>query len=67
MIVFWAFLANCLFFFLSLVSNIAVYKFGGRLYAVGNLANFNYATSNGIGEKYEVALKLYTEDVVSAP
>lgn len=61
---FWTFLANCVFFFLSLVSNIPVYKLGGRLYPVGDLAKFNYATSGAIGEKYEVALKLYTEAVV---
>jgi hypothetical protein len=52
------------FSFYPLVSNIPVYKLGGRLYPVGNLANFNYATSVSPGEKYEVTLKLYTEAVV---
>ncbi|KAM7213445.1 hypothetical protein V8F06_011183 [Rhypophila decipiens] len=46
------------------LSNIPVYKLGGRLYPVGDLARFNYATSGSPSPKYEVTLKLYTEAVV---
>ncbi|KAM7188104.1 hypothetical protein V8F33_010867 [Rhypophila sp. PSN 637] len=46
------------------LSNIPLYKLGGRLYPVGDLARFNYATSGSPGEKYEVALRLYFEAVV---
>ncbi|KAK3986843.1 hypothetical protein QBC44DRAFT_272311 [Cladorrhinum sp. PSN332] len=48
------------------LSNIPVYKLGGRLYAVGNLDRFNYATGGSPGQKYEVVFKVYTEAVVEA-
>ncbi|KAK4118033.1 hypothetical protein N657DRAFT_675813 [Parathielavia appendiculata] len=45
------------------LSNIPLYKLGGRLYPVGNIAQYNYATSGSPAPKYEVILKVYTEAV----
>ncbi|KAK4158905.1 hypothetical protein QBC43DRAFT_294581 [Cladorrhinum sp. PSN259] len=45
------------------LSTIPIYKLGGRLYPVGNLQQFNYATGGSPAPKYEVVLKVFTEAV----